>query len=134
MMRYSGGTSLQGVLECEKYDVEGYAIDDMNQYIGFENVDSIQTAAAMNAEGTELAVFVLNAEEEEQTLELDLRGFEEISLKAHSALFAKTENARNTYADPNQLVPEIKTDAKMERGICNAVLPGQSWNMITFTI
>ena len=47
-MKYSGGISLQPVLECEKYDVEGYAIDDMNQYMGFEDVDSIQTAAAIH--------------------------------------------------------------------------------------
>ena len=45
MIQTAGSTSLQPVLACETYDVEGYAIDDMNQYAGFEKVNYIQTAA-----------------------------------------------------------------------------------------
>lgn len=134
MMKYSGGISLQPVLKCEKYDVEGYAIDDMNQYMGFEDVDSIQTAAAIHPEGNELAVFVLNADEESQELTLDLRGFEGITVKSHSALYAKEANDRNTFADPNRIIPEEQKNVKMEKGNCTAVLPALSWNVITFGI
>lgn len=134
LMKYSGGVSLQPILECEKYDVEGYAIDDMNQYMGFEDVDSIQTAAAIHPEGNELAVFVLNADEDSQELTLDLRGFEGINVKSHSALYAKAANDRNTYADPNRIIPEEQKNVKMEKGSCTAVLPGLSWNVITFGI
>lgn len=77
LMRYTKGSSLLPVVTCDTYDVEGYAIDDMNQYYGFEGANYIQSAAAINQEENEMAVFVLNADSEDaQEFTLDVRGFE----------------------------------------------------------
>ncbi len=133
LMRYASGTSLQAVTECETYDVDGYAIDDMNQYRGFENVDYVQTAAAVNEAGDEMSVFVLNADwEEEQELTLDARGFEGWSFAGHQTLFADSPDAENTWENPNAIVPEKVTGTKCEKGTVKAVLPKLSWNVFTF--
>ena len=42
MIRWAKGMSLKCVISCDNYDVPGYAIDDMNQYDGFNGVETIQ--------------------------------------------------------------------------------------------
>ncbi len=133
MMRCAGGTALTPVLTCEKYDVAGYAIDDMNQYEGFANVDYIQSAAALNAEENELNVFVLNADTEEaHEFTLDVRGFEGWAFAGHSALYADAPGLRNSFEAPDQLLPRNVVDSRCDRGLCTAVLPKLSWNVFRF--
>ncbi len=133
MMACAGGTSLQPIVECEKYDVEGYVIDDMNQYAGFENVDYIQSAAVINEEGTELDVFVLSGElEEKQQFSLDVRGFEGWRFTGHSALYADEKGQYNSFENPNALLPRNVPDTTFEKGICTATLPPLSWNVFRF--
>lgn len=134
LIRHAAGTSLRTVVECDKYDVEGYVIDDMNQYYGFENVDYIQSAAAMNKEENELNIFVLNADwQDSQELVLDVRGFDGWSFAGHTMLYSEDLNARNTFEHPNQLLPRRNHDAKFEKGVCTAILPSLSWNVFRFT-
>ena len=44
MIRWARGESLVCEVTCGRYDVPGYAIDDMNQYGGFTGVQSVQAA------------------------------------------------------------------------------------------
>ncbi len=135
MIRHAArGQSLLPVVECEKYNVEGYVIDDMNQYGGFENADYIQSAAALSEDETELTVFVLCADTEEgHELTLDVRSFEGWRFDGHSALYAAAPGQRNTFEDPYQLVPRDMPDTRCEKGLLTAALPSLSWNMFRFS-
>ncbi len=127
----SGGTSLLPELTCETYDVEGYVIDDMNQYAGFEHVNYLQAAAALSPDESGLAVFVINADQEEpHELTLDLRGFDGWRFEEHSVLRASDPEARNTFEQPDTIRPAACRDTRFERGVCTAVLPPLSWSMI----
>ena len=133
MMKTSNGTSLETVVECEKYNVEGYAIDDMNQYNGFENVDYIQTAAALNEAENELYVFVLNADREEDgEFTLDARGFEGWKFAEHTTMYSDDPEAANTFDKPNTIVPRKVNETRCKNGICSAILPKLSWNVFRF--
>ena len=134
LIRYATGDSLLPVVECEKYDVDGYVMDDMNQYVGFDQVDYIQSAAALNAEGTELSVFVINADwEDAQEFTLDVRGFEGWKFAGHSFMYSEDPEACNTFEHPDTLLPRNNPDAVFEKGVCSAVLPRLSWNVFRFT-
>lgn len=133
LMGTANGVSLQPAVQCAAYDVEGYAVDDMNQYAGFENVAYIQAAAALSGEEDEMTVFVINADwEEEHELTLDVRGFENWRFAGHTAMWSDDPAARNTWDRPDVLLPRPRPDAKFEKGLCTAVLPKLSWNVFRF--
>ena len=134
LMRFGQGTSLQTVVDCETYDVEPYAIDDMNQYGGFEKVQYIQSAAALNEEKGEMTLFVINADPSDvHELTLDVRAFSGYKFAEHAALYSADPNACNDYENPNVLQPVAITDTTCENGILTAILQPMSWNMIRFT-
>ena len=133
MIRLARGVSLQAVMECEKYTVEGYAIDDVTQYEGFENVESLQYAAALSDAQDELNVFLLNADcTEGQEISLDVRGFEGFALLGHTTLFTPDLTLRNSFEQPQTITPRNVPDTRCEGGVCTAVLPPLSWNVIRF--
>ena len=128
----AAGTSLLPAVECDTYDVDGYAIDDMNQYEGFEKAAFIQAAAALSPEENELTVFVINADwEGPQELTIDVRGFAGWKFSGHSALYGE-DGACNTYARPDALLPREIRETKCEKGLLSAVLPRLSWNVFRF--
>ena len=133
MIRWATGTSLLPVVECDKYQVDGYVIDDMNQYVGFDDVQYIQSGAALNAEENELTVFVLNADwEDAHEFTLDVRGFDGWKFIGHSCLNSTDPDARNTFEHPDMIIPREIASTRMEDGICSAVLPALSWNVFRF--
>lgn len=134
LIRYGQGTSLITLTECEKYDVNGYAIDDMNQYTGFEDVDYVQTAAALNEEKGEMTVFVICADPaEKQEFTLDARGFEDWRFEEHICMFAKdAKNDRNTFEHPDTVLPIRNEKTKAHNGVVSAILEPLSWNVFRF--
>ncbi len=133
LIRYARGVSLNTLVECERYHVDGYAIDDMNQYGDFDDVAYVQAAAALNEEDGELAVFVINADwEDAQAFTLDARGFEGWRFAEHLTMASEDENARNTYENPNVILPRADTDTRCEKGVVTATLPKLSWNLFRF--
>lgn len=133
MIRSAKGVSLQCAVTCETYDVPGYVIDDMNQYEGFENVETVQAAAALNEAEGELHLYVINAAlEDGQELSVDARGFEGWEYAGHTALAAKDPEARNTWEDPERIVPEEVRGTSCVRGVLSAVLAPASWNEFVF--
>lgn len=135
MIRWAKGVSLLCPVTCGKYDVPAYAIDDMNQYGGFEGVDTIQAAAALNEEEGTLTVFVINADlEEDQLLTLDLRGFKEMELKEHIEMRADSPTAANTWEHPDAILPRAVTDTAFDGGIVTAHLAKASWNVLRFGV
>ena len=133
MIRRAKGVSLLCPVKCERYDVPGYAIDDMNQYGGFEGVPTVQAAAALNGEAGELTVFAINADlNEAQELTLDLRGFEGWRFEEHIEMFAKDPDAVNTWDHPDRILPRRNGDTRCDGGILTARLEKGSWNVFGF--
>ncbi len=133
MIRWAKGDSLSCRINCETYDVPGYAIDDMNQYGGFTGVRTIQAAAALNEEAGEMTVFVINADaDEEQELKLDVRGFEGWQFLEHIEMYSEDPGARNTWDCPNRILPASNPGTRDEKGILTAVLKKESWNVLRF--
>ena len=133
MHRVAGGTSLRCIVSCDRYDVPGYAIDDMNQYGGFEDVETIQAAAAVRPENGELTVFVLNADlQEDQVLTLNLKGFEGLAFTEHTELYSDDPNVCNTFENPRAILPKKNQDTALESGILTAKLHKASWNVFRF--
>ncbi len=133
LIRFATGTSLLPVVDCETYDVEGYAIDDMNQYAGFEKAAYIQAAAALNEEENALTVFVINADwEGPQELTVDARGFAGWAFAGHTALYGNKDGDCNTFAHPDVLTPRDIPGTRCEKGLLTAVLPRLSWNVFRF--
>ncbi|MBQ4637763.1 MAG: alpha-L-arabinofuranosidase [Clostridia bacterium] len=133
MIRFAKGTSIMPVVECEHYDVPGYAIDTMNQYAGFENVAYIQSAAAFNEEAGEMTVFVINADDKEShELKLDAKGFEGYEFKEHIALYSDDPDAYNDYENPDKIVPKNIDDTTCKDGVVCACLKPMSWNVMRF--
>ena len=135
MHRVAGGVSLACKTVCGRYDVPGYAIDDMNQYGGFEGVETIQAAAAFSPETGELTVFVLNADlDEDQLLTLNLKGFDRLSFSEHTELYSDDPEACNTFENPDAICPRKNTDTALDRGILTAKLHKASWNVFRFMV
>ena len=133
MIRWATGESLLCQVHSERYDVPGYAIDDMNQYGGFTGVETVQAAAALDEEKGELTVFVINADaEDEQELAVDVRGFEGWNFTEHLEMHAATPETANTWAKPDALLPRIVPGTRCEAGRLTAVLEKTSWNVFRF--
>ena len=133
MIRWARGTSLQCEVRCDTYDVPGYAIDDMNQYGGFEAVQTIQAGAALNEEAGELTVFVINGDPaEDQELKLDVRAFEGWQFREHVEMFTEDEDACNTWEAPDRILPRVNRETKADSGILAARLRRESWNVFRF--
>ena len=133
MIRYAKGVSLTPVVESETFDVEGYAIDDMNQYKGFTAVPYVQAAAALNEEAGELTVFVANTDwEEAHQFTLDAAAFEGWQFAGHTELYSEDPEAYNDYDQPDTIVPKAVAETTCEGGCVSAVLKPVSWNMFRF--
>ena len=133
LLRYAKGVSLQPVVECETYQVDGYAIDDMNQYAGFENVAYVQAAAALQEDKNELAVFVVNADDKEShLLKMDMRAFEGWEMAEHQAMYTEDANAFNDFDHPFAICPRHKEIKPLDKGCAETVLEPLSWHMIRF--
>ena len=133
MIRWARGVSLQCQVDCARYDVPGYAIDDMNQYAGFEGVDTVQAAAALDEECGTLTVFAINADlDDAQLLELDARAFEGWTFREHIEMHASSPEIANTYENPNAILPRAVTGTRCEGGVVTAKLEKASWNVLRF--
>ena len=133
MIRLAKGISLRCEVSCDRYDVPGYVIDDMNQYAGFEDVASIQAAAALNEEKGQLTVFVINAcLDEPQFLSMDMRGFDSWQYAGHSEMYAKHSGDMNSYEHPDLIIPTENRKTSCRNSILEAVLAPASWNVFRF--
>nr|SIP63158.1 Alpha-N-arabinofuranosidase (EC 3.2.1.55) [uncultured bacterium] len=133
MIRWARGISLLCPVECERWDVPGYAIDDMNQYGGFEGVEAVQAAAAWDEAAGTLTVFAINADtENDQALQIDARGFAGWRLLEHIEMYSDDPSARNTYERPDALLPRRAADTRDDGGTVTARLRKASWNVFRF--
>lgn len=132
-VKYAKGLSILPVVDCDKYDVPSYAIDDQNQYPDILDVPYITAAAALNEADGEFTVFVTNGDwEEEHEFALDVASFEGYKLVEHTALYTDDPNAANSYENPEAIVPVVVEDTACEDGVVKATLKKLSFNVFRF--
>ena len=117
----------------------GYAIDDTSQYTGKNNVNYIDSACAWDEKSGRLTLFVINRNEKESyPLDLDVRGFAELSENAgarfakitHYEMYCKDFEAKSSFGN-DWKAPEAKS-VKSEGGIATLKVEPLSWNVIVF--
>jgi len=133
LMKYGKGVSLTASVDCDTYDVPGYAISDFRQYDTREGVKYIQSAAAYDEAEGALNVFVLNLNWQEDTpVELDCAGFAGYTFVEQIQLYSDDPDAANSYENPEAIVPSISSAAKCENGKVTSDLKKLSWNVFRF--
>jgi alpha-N-arabinofuranosidase len=134
LMRYGRGESLHTAVECETFDIPGYAMSDTSQYSTREGIGYIDTAAAFDRTKGELNLFVINRDWQASCdLEIDLSGFEGYGLVEAVELFSEDIEAKNSYENPGVIVPSVNKDAGFDGKRLSGKLKPLSWNVFRFT-
>ena len=133
LMRYGRGVSLRTIVECDTYDIPGYAASHQFQYSTRKGIGYIDSAAAFDSESNELSVFVINRDwEEDRLVEVDAGAFEGCRLIEHIQLFSGDLDLMNTYENPGAVVPSVNTDSVLRNGKVTAAVQKLSWNVFRF--
>ncbi len=133
LMTYGRGISMQTSVDCDTFDVPGYAIDDNSQYYRHEGLPFIDTAAALDEATGELNVFVINRNwEASNDVDIDVKGFEGYKFIEHIQMYTEDLMARNTFENPDAIIPTVNKAAKFENGRVSANLKSLSWNVFRF--
>ena len=136
MLEYARGTSMRTVVDCETYDMPGYAIDDTSQYTGKEGVDYIDSAAAWDKENKRLTVFAINRNEDDgYSLDVDVSGFEGFTKVTHYEIFGDKDDPdkKSSVERQDAYAPAQNVKASLKEGICSTELKALSWNVIVFS-
>jgi len=133
LIKYGRGVSLLPSVDCDTYDIPGYATSDFHQYDTHEGVPYIESAAAFDEANGELNVFVINRNWEENTsLELDVTGFAGYRFIEQIQLCTDDLDAANTYENPDVIKPSVSSAAKFENGRVSTTVNRLSWNVFRF--
>jgi len=133
LIKYGRGVSLMPSVDCDTYDIPGYAVSDVHQYDTHEGVQYIESAVAYDEVNGELNVFIINRNwEQDTTLELNVHGFEGYDFVEQIQLYTDDINAANSYEDPNVIIPSISFATKFENGKVSTVVKKLSWNVFRF--
>ena len=117
--------------ECEKYDLESFAIDDTHKYHEQDGVDFIDSAAAYDAGSGELTVFVINRDWEDcADFTLDITGLTGMRFEGHTEMF--NEKGVSTDGADQDLAPVPATDTVCDDMTVKAELKPLSWNVFRF--
>jgi alpha-N-arabinofuranosidase len=131
LMKYGHGISLQTVAECEKYDLESFAIDDTHKYHEQDQVDFIDSAAAYDAGTGELTVFVINRDwEESADFTLDITGLTGMRFEGHTEMYSEDRTPKE--GENPDLVPRPAADTVCNDMTVKAELKPLSWNVFRF--
>jgi len=133
LIQYGRGVSMRTAVNCDTYDLPGYAMSDTAQYPTRTGIQYVDTAAALDEENGQLNVFVINRNLEEDTpVELDISGFAGYKFIEQIQLYSDDIDARNTYEQQDAIVPSVCTEAKFLNGVVSSNLKKLSWNVFRF--
>lgn len=133
LMKYGRGMSMQTTVDGETFDIEGYAIDDNSQYATKEGLNYVDAATAWDDENGELNVFVINrSDKNEYPISLDFSGFAGYSFAEHIEMYTDDFKLKNTFDNPNALLPKTNAESKAENGELKAHVKPLSWNIFRF--
>ncbi|MBQ4307293.1 MAG: alpha-L-arabinofuranosidase [Lachnospiraceae bacterium] len=126
LLRYGQGVSLTPVVECEKFDVASFAIDDNHKSPEQKDVDLIDCAAAFNEEKGELTVFVINRDwEEDAEFTLNVSELDGYRFDSHYEMFSED-------LESNDAAPVKNEETKADGTVVTAGLKKLSWNVFRF--
>ena len=129
LIRYAKGLSMDTKVDCETFDIPGYAIDDTSQYPGKEGVGYIDAASAWDKDKG-LTVFVINrSESEEYPLSIDVRGFEGFTKCSQSELFAPDLEVKNSFGNEDVVKPQENSECSLKDGVLTTHVKPLSWNV-----
>ncbi len=133
LMQFGQGVSMRTSVACDTFDLPGYALDETSQYAAREGLPFIDSAATLDeAKGT-LTVFVINRNwEADNTVELDVSGFEGWRFEEHIRMYSDDLDARNTWENPEAIRPAVDPDTTCIDGKVTANLKSLSWNVFRF--
>nr|MCR5440902.1 alpha-L-arabinofuranosidase [Lachnospiraceae bacterium] len=132
LIEYAKGTSMDVKVECETFDMPGYAIEDTSQYTGKEGVNYVDAASAWDKGNKRLAVFVINRNEDsDYPLTVDIKGFEGYKVKLATSMTAPDLEVRNEFGNEFIMPSEVK-EYKLENGEFKMHVKPLSWNVLVF--
>lgn len=133
LMQYAKGISLQIAIQCDTFDIEGYAINDTSQYATRKNVGWIDGAACYDESNKAVTLFIINKNPDKNyPLEIDLSNFHTLKLIEHQELYSEDFEAKNSYQCPDLIHPVVNANTVLHKNILNTTLKSLSWNMIRF--
>ncbi|MBO5068803.1 MAG: alpha-N-arabinofuranosidase, partial [Roseburia sp.] len=115
--KYGRGNALVTKVESAKYDSKD-----------FTDVPYLDAVVTENSD--EITVFAVNRGEEEMALECVLNSFGTCTVVEHIVMCDEDRYAVNNASCPNRVVPSHNGNARIEDGLCKAVLQPLSWNVI----
>lgn len=128
------GTAMRTSIDCETYDMPGYAIDDTSQYTGKEGVNFIDAATAWDKAKEKITVFVINKNEDtEYPLSLDIKGFEGYKNVEHFVISGDNLEDKSSFENPDLFVPVKDEKTSVENGVIKSHVKPLSWNVFEIT-
>lgn len=110
------GILCQGVMECDVYDSQVYTGVPEIDYVVIQNEN-------------DLTVFALNRGDGESELEIQVSGYQLVSVIEHEEICAPLD-AKNTKEQPETVIPVKCSRTQIEAEKVKSVLQPYSWNMI----
>ena len=121
LSEYGRGMVLQPVVRTPKTETK------------YGETPLLYTAAVRCDDGT-VTVFGLNIGGEEMHVDVNLSSFGRLAMTEHLCLDGGDLNAKNTFEDPDRVVPHRIAPVAGEFSECSVLLPKQSWNMLRFRV
>lgn len=135
LIRYARGTSLRTAVDCDRFDIPGYAMDDNSAYADHFGIPYLDTAAAFDAATGELNLFVLNRSwTDDSEVTLDVRGFAGARFVEQLELYSEDPDAANSYEHPDRIVPAVCAAADFAGGCVHSRVRKMSWNVFRFIV
>lgn len=121
---FGRGKALKTLVNCPSFETGLYG-----------DVPLLQTAATFNEEDGSISLFVLNCSQAEDVeLELDIRSFDAVRLNEHIIMDGPDLFARNTFDEPDKVIPRNLEVPKDNKNVKNVHLPKLSWSVMRFTV
>jgi len=118
--RYGRGTALNTLINSPTYESK-----DLGP------VPFLDGIAILDDENDALTIFAVNrSQDDDLTLECDLRGVGDYRVEEHLLLAHDDWDAANTEAKPDNVVPHKANTASVVDGKLTALLPRLSWNVV----
>ena len=114
------GTVLNTIVKSPVYEAKQYG-----------EAPYLDCVVVENPELEELVVFAVNKDlDEDMEVTLDLRQYADYRVQEHIVMHSDDLKAVNTEGNPNNVVPGIGGNSKVDSGILQAVFGKASWNVI----
>ena len=119
------GTALRTAVSAPTYDSRAR-----------DGASILKSVATISEDGSELTIFAINRDPENQPLELslDLRAFGPLSPIEHTVVANPDMNATNSADNPENVAPSTRPLAPLEGGKGTVALPALSWNVLRYRV